>query len=87
MDKLMLNYSFFLNLLQRFSVAERPILYLALCQVLFSIGVIIGSTSTVSCFVDKSTGGSLLAKGGMIPSSCALVFLLTFFFGTATTMW
>jgi uncharacterized membrane protein (DUF485 family) len=77
-------YSLFL---QRFSVAERPILYLALCQVLYSIGVIIGSTSSVSCFVDKVSGSNLLASGGMVPSSCALVFLLTYFFGMATSMW
>lgn len=76
--------------MQKLSTAEKPILYIALCQVLFSIGIIIGSTIPFSCFTDPmiETTTELLAGSGMnVPSLCAVVFLLTYFFGIAATLW
>lgn len=72
---------------QKLSTAERPLIYISFCQIMFALGTIIGTSLSISCFTDKTTGIELLAGRGTVPSPCALTFFLTYYFGTATNLW
>ncbi|CAG7820555.1 unnamed protein product [Allacma fusca] len=71
------------------SPAERPIVYMGLSQIMYSVGAIIGLTGSSGshCVLDKSSGLELLAKGPLVPPTCSLVFLLTYFFAVASLLW
>ncbi|CBY20718.1 unnamed protein product [Oikopleura dioica] len=72
---------------QRFSYPERPILYLSLCYLFIAAGYIlrysVGSDS-ISC---DAAHPERLALPGRGTAYCNLVFVLTYYFGMASSIW
>ncbi|KAH7705092.1 frizzled/Smoothened family membrane region containing protein, partial [Aphelenchoides avenae] len=75
----------FLIDMERFPYPERPIFFLALCQLMVSIGFLIRvgyGHDSIAC------NGALLRSGhGGQSGVCTLVFVLVYFFGMASSTW
>uniref|UniRef100_A0A914DBR6 Uncharacterized protein n=1 Tax=Acrobeloides nanus TaxID=290746 RepID=A0A914DBR6_9BILA len=70
--------------LERFPYPERPIFFLALCQMMVSIGFLVrvfNGQENVAC------DGNLLKSGVHGSDLCMLVFVLIYFFGMAASAW
>ncbi|CAF3905790.1 unnamed protein product [Rotaria sordida] len=83
--------TFFLDM-TRFKYPQRPIIFLSLCYFFVSCGYLIRlmlGHENVACRVDNKIDSSsytqLVRVSG--PSSCAFVFVLTYFFGMASSIW
>lgn len=71
---------------QRFRYPERPIIILSLCYNICAIGYLvrlIAGRDAISC--DKT--GLYLLQEGLDNTDCAIVFLLLYFFSTASSIW
>ena len=74
----------------RFRYPERPIVVLALCYNIISIGYIvrlIAGRDAIACDTDSQSGIRMLIQEGLDNTDCAIVFLLLYFFGTASSIW
>ncbi|XP_061697351.1 frizzled-5 [Syngnathoides biaculeatus] len=80
----------FLLDVQRFKYPERPIIFLAACYLLVSLGYIIRLVAGHERVACAPPGGAepshiLYDTGG--PALCTVVFLLVYFFGMASSIW
>lgn len=70
---------------------EKPLVFLALCYVLVSIGWGVRSAAgrnAVACRPDDNVPGRLLlTEDGFSNANCAVVFLLLYYFGMAASVW
>ena len=75
---------------QRFRYPERPIIFLSMCFNIYSIAFIvrlIAGRDSIACDMDSPSGKSILIQEGLENTDCAMVFLLLYFFGTASALW
>ncbi|XP_064629514.1 frizzled-4-like [Lineus longissimus] len=74
----------------RFRYPERPIIFLSLCYNIYSIAFIvrlIAGREAISCDTDSPSNQRILIQEGLENTDCAIVFLLLYFFGTASSIW
>jgi frizzled protein 4 len=74
----------------RFRYPERPIIFLSLCYNVYSIAFIvrlIAGREAISCDTDSPSNQRILIQEGLENTDCAIVFLLLYFFGTASSIW
>ncbi|CAN9511565.1 unnamed protein product [Ophioblennius macclurei] len=74
---------------QRFSYPERPIIFLSMCCNLYSVAYLVRLTlgrERVSCDLDAAAV-PILVQEGLKSTGCAIVFLLLYFFGMASSLW
>lgn len=75
---------------QRFRYPERPIILMAMCYNIYSIAYIvrlIAGREDIACDTESQSGQSILIQEGLENTDCAIVFLLLYFFGTASALW
>ena len=75
---------------QRFRYPERPIIFLSLCYNLCAIAYMVRLTAgreNIACDTDTQTGKRIVIQEGLDNTDCAIVFLLLYFFGTASSIW
>ncbi|ESO99146.1 hypothetical protein LOTGIDRAFT_201339 [Lottia gigantea] len=75
---------------QRFKYPERPIIFLSMCYNIYSIAYIVrllAGRQSIACDTDSQSGKSILIQEGLENTDCAIVFLLLYFFGTASSLW
>lgn len=76
---------------QRFKYPERPIIFLSMCYNFYSIAYIIrliaGRDSIACDNIDSHSKIRILIQEGLENTDCAIVFLLLYFFGTASSLW
>jgi frizzled protein 4 len=75
---------------QRFKYPERPIIFLSMCYNIYSIAYIvrlIAGREDIACDVESQSGRSILIQEGLENTDCAIVFLLLYYFGTASSLW
>ncbi|XP_013419788.1 frizzled-4-like [Lingula anatina] len=75
---------------QRFRYPERPIIFLSMCYNIYSIAFIvrlIAGRQAVACDTEPVTHQSIIIQEGLQNTDCAIVFLLLYFFGTASQIW
>lgn len=80
----LMTLSTFLIDTERFKYPERPIVFLSACYFMVSVGYLIRvfvGHEQVAC------DGRAIKYMSTGPSSCTLVFLLTYFFGMASSVW
>ncbi|THD27541.1 Frizzled-8 [Fasciola hepatica] len=68
----------------RFQYPERPIIYLSACYLMVAFGYLIRvgmGHESVAC------DGPVLRRGSTGPAQCSVVFLLTYVFGMASSVW
>ncbi|CAH1798577.1 unnamed protein product [Owenia fusiformis] len=72
----------------RFRYPERPIIFLSMCYNIYSIAFIvrlIAGRSAISCHNQSNV--FILIQEGLNNTDCAIVFLLLYYFGTASSLW
>lgn len=83
--------SFAVDSTQRGRYPEKPLVFLALCYALVSVGWGVRSAagrSAVSCKSDVTVPGRLLlTEDGFGNANCSVVFLLLYYFGMAASVW
>lgn len=75
---------------QRFRYPERPIIFLSMCYNIYSIAYIvrlIAGREDIACDIESQSGKNILIQEGLENTDCAIVFLLLYFFGTASSLW
>lgn len=75
---------------QRFRYPERPIIFLSMCFHIYSIAFIvrlIAGRQSIACDGDSQSEDTILIQEGLENTDCAIVFLLLYFFGTASSLW
>lgn len=75
---------------QRFRYPERPIILLAMCYNIYSIAFIvrlIAGRDDIACDTESQSGQNILIQEGLENTDCAIVFLLLYFFGSASSLW
>ncbi|VDP77450.1 unnamed protein product [Echinostoma caproni] len=68
----------------RFQYPERPIIYLSACYLMVAFGYLIRvgmGHESIAC------DGPMLRRGSTGPAQCSVVFLLTYVFGMASSVW
>ncbi|KPP72255.1 frizzled-4-like [Scleropages formosus] len=73
----------------RFSYPERPIIFLSMCYNIYSIAFVVRLTvgrERISCDLEEAAV-PVLVQEGLKNTGCAIVFLLTYFFGMASSIW
>ncbi|XP_023648134.1 frizzled-4 [Paramormyrops kingsleyae] len=73
----------------RFSYPERPIIFLSMCYNIYSVAFIVRLTlgrERTSCDLDEAAVPVLIQEG-LKNTGCAIVFLLMYFFGMASSIW
>nr|XP_046172469.1 frizzled-4-like [Oncorhynchus gorbuscha] len=73
----------------RFSYPERPIIFLSMCSNLYSVAYLVRLTlgrERVSCDLEEAAV-PVLVQEGLKSTGCAIVFLLLYFFGMASSLW
>ncbi|XP_026562599.1 frizzled-4 [Pseudonaja textilis] len=73
----------------RFSYPERPIIFLSMCYNIYSIAYIVRLTvgrERISCDFDEAVEPVLIQEG-LKNTGCAIIFLLMYFFGMASSIW
>lgn len=79
----------------RFRYPEKPIIFLSMCFNVFSIAFIvrlIAGRESIACDTDPSVTHpenplGILIQEGLENTDCAIVFLLLYYFGTASSLW
>ncbi|ELU03627.1 hypothetical protein CAPTEDRAFT_166935 [Capitella teleta] len=74
----------------RFRYPERCIVFLSLCYNMCSIAYIVRlavGRYAISCGLDAATQKPILIQEGLDNSDCSIVFLLQYYFGTASCTW
>lgn len=75
---------------QRFKYPERPIIFLSMCYNIYSIAYIvrlIAGRESISCDMDSQTKAKIIIQEGLENTDCAIMFLLLYFFGAASSLW
>ncbi|KAL8617227.1 hypothetical protein ACOMHN_066034 [Nucella lapillus] len=75
---------------QRFRYPERPIIFLSMCYNIYSIAYIVrllAGRDDIACDMESQISKSILIQEGLENTDCAIVFLLLYFFGTASSLW
>ncbi|KAH3727072.1 frizzled-4-like [Dreissena polymorpha] len=76
---------------QRFKYPERPIIFLSMCFNFYSIAFIvrlIAGRDSIACdTIDSQSKSRILIQEGLDNTDCAIVFLLLYFFGQASSLW
>lgn len=78
--------TFFLDA-KRFRFPERPVAFLSLCYVLYSVGYavrLVAGREEIICDASRLT---VLLREGLDNANCAAVFLLLYYFGMAGSLW
>ncbi|KAK4829034.1 hypothetical protein QYF61_001839 [Mycteria americana] len=73
----------------RFSYPERPIIFLSMCYNIYSIAYIVRLTvgrERISCDFEEAAEPVLIQEG-LKNTGCAIIFLLMYFFGMASSIW
>ncbi|GAB6028075.1 Frizzled-4 [Chamberlinius hualienensis] len=73
----------------RFRYPERPIIFLSMCYNIYSIGFLIrlvAGSEQIACQLDSSRQNYILIQG-LGNTNCAIVFLLLYYFGMASSIW
>ncbi|OON23974.1 fz domain protein [Opisthorchis viverrini] len=73
-----------------FRLTERPVIYITLCQLIYSLGFALSiglGRETVTCGPDLDSGREIRLQEGLDNSVCALVFMVQYFFAIASSMW
>ncbi|CDI97099.1 frizzled 10 [Echinococcus multilocularis] len=73
-----------------FHTLERPIIYIAGCQLAYALGFALRlklGRKAVTCGKDPASGFAIRLQEGLDNSNCALVFLIQYYFFTAGTLW
>ncbi|TPP66279.1 Frizzled-4 [Fasciola gigantica] len=73
-----------------FRASERPVIYIALCQLIYSLGYALSlglGRETVTCGLDLDSGREIRLQEGLDNSVCALVFMTQYFFFIASSIW
>lgn len=68
----------------RFQYPERPIIYLSACYLMVAIGYLVRVSlghESIAC------EGVMLRRGSTGPAQCSIVFLFTYVFGMASSVW
>nr|VZI45416.1 unnamed protein product [Spirometra erinaceieuropaei] len=68
----------------RFQYPERPIVYLSACYLLVAVGYLI---RVVLGHENVACEGPALRRGTTGPAQCSIVFILTYLFGMAASVW
>lgn len=74
----------------RFRYPERPIIFLSMCYNIYSIAYIvrlIAGREAISCDYEPQIHQSVVITEGLENTDCAIVFLLLYYFGTASQIW
>nr|AQT19765.1 hypothetical protein Smed-fzd-4-4 [Schmidtea mediterranea] len=74
----------------RFKYPERPVIFLAVCYSIYSVSHFINLANTrqsAACNRDPVSGQFILTQEGLDNTLCAIIFLLNFFFSTASQIW
>ena len=74
----------------RFRYPERPIIFLAMCYNICSIAYIvrlIAGREAISCDSTSISTHRILIQEGLENTDCAIVFLLLYYFSTASALW
>ena len=75
---------------QRFKYPERPIIFLSMCYNVYSIAYIvrlIAGRESISCDIDSQSKFRIVIQEGLENTDCAIMFLLLYFFGAASSLW
>ncbi|KAG5269300.1 hypothetical protein AALO_G00200480 [Alosa alosa] len=73
----------------RFSYPERPIIFLSMCYNIYSVAFVVRLTvgrERISCDLEEAAV-PILVQEGLKNTGCAIVFLLMYFFGMASSIW
>ncbi|XP_030633374.1 frizzled-4 [Chanos chanos] len=73
----------------RFSYPERPIIFLSMCYNIYSVAFVVRLTvgrERISCDLGEAAT-PVLVQEGLKNTGCAIVFLLMYFFGMASSVW
>ncbi|CAL8078042.1 unnamed protein product [Calicophoron daubneyi] len=71
-------------------ISERPIIYIALCQLFYSLGYALSlglGREAVTCGRDLDSGREIRLQEGLDNSVCALIFMVQYFFFIAGSIW
>lgn len=74
----------------RFKYPERPVIFVAICYNVYSIGYIVrlvAGRRDIACHLDPTAHQWVLVHEGLGGADCAIVFLLLYYFGTAAGTW
>ncbi|CAH8864845.1 unnamed protein product [Trichobilharzia szidati] len=69
---------------------EKPIVYIALCQLFFALGYGLSlglGRETVTCGRDLDSGRKIRLQEGLDNAMCAFVFMIQYFFSIASYIW
>lgn len=75
---------------QRFRYPERPIIFLSMCFNIYSIAYVvrlIAGRQSIACDTDGQSNIRILIQEGLENTDCAIVFLLLYYFGSASALW
>ncbi|XP_033741128.1 frizzled-4-like [Pecten maximus] len=75
---------------QRFRYPERPIIFLSMCFNIYSIAYVvrlIAGRESIACDTDGQNNIRILIQEGLENTDCAIVFLLLYYFGSASALW
>ncbi|XP_066975563.1 LOW QUALITY PROTEIN: frizzled-4-like [Macrobrachium rosenbergii] len=73
-----------------FRYPERAAVHLALCYNLVAVGYLVrlvAGAARVTCHADPELGARVAVTEGTLHTTCALVFLLLYYFSTAASVW
>lgn len=73
-----------------FRYPERAAVHLALCYNLVAVGYLVrlvAGAARVTCHADPELGARVAVTEGALHTTCALVFLLLYYFSTAASVW
>merc|ERR1719494_99506 len=74
----------------RFKYPERSIVWMSLCYLVYALAYIIrilAGREAISCDQDSSNSPKYLIQEGLGNTGCAIVFLMSYFFGMAASLW
>ncbi|GFO05676.1 frizzled-4-like [Plakobranchus ocellatus] len=75
---------------RRFQYPERPIVLMATCYNIYSIAYLVrlvAGRDDIACDTESQSKLSVLTQEGLENTDCAILFLLLYFFGTASALW
>ena len=75
----------------RFKYPEKPIIFLSMCYMVYSIAYVVrlvaGRHSIACDRADNAVNTEIIIQEGLHNTDCAIVFLLLYFFGSASAIW
>lgn len=74
----------------RFKYPERPIIFLSMCYMVYSVAYMLRAALgpyVIACDRDESTQADYLIQEGLESTWCIIVFLVLYYFGMASSLW